>query len=62
MANTSMNEIQIQAIANQRKDVLDMISYLTRAHVFLKYSKTHKKVEIIYFNENLQKLIFEIKG
>ena len=60
MANTSMNEIQIQAIANQRKDVLDMISYLTRAHVFLKYSKTHKKVEIIYFNENLQKLIFEI--
>ena len=60
MLNHSMNEHQTQVISDQRKEVLDMMTYLTQSHIFFKYSKNHKKVEIIYLNENLQKLIFEI--
>lgn len=55
-----MNEIQFQVISDQRKEVEDMISYLTQTHIFFKYSKSHKKVQIVYFTENLQKLNFEI--
>ena len=60
MENDSICEIQFQVISDQRKEIADMISYLTQTHIFFKYSKSHKKVQIVYFTENLQKLNFEI--
>ena len=60
MENDSICEIQFQVISDQRKEIEDMISYLTQTHIFFKYSKSNKKVQIVYFTENLQKLNFEI--
>ena len=43
------------------KKVSQMISYLTQSHIFVNYTKkSRRQVSIVYFSENLQKLIFEI--
>lgn len=56
-----MTEIQNQVVFDEKKALDSMVEYLTQSHIFIKYSKSIKKnVLLVYFNENLQKLIFEI--
>ena len=51
----------MQVLSGNTKEIEDMISYLTQSHILIKYSKNNRRsVLLVYFNENLQKLIFEI--
>ena len=59
METNSLNEMQV--LSGNTKEIEDMISYLTQSHILIKYSKNNRRsVLLVYFNENLQKLIFEI--
>jgi hypothetical protein len=60
MAEKSKIEIDSPFLSTDKK-VSQMISYLTQSHIFVNYSKkSRRQVSIVYFSENLQKLIFEI--
>lgn len=60
MVELPINEFQSCLVSNEKK-VAEMVNYLTESHIFIDYSpKSKNKINLIYFSENLQKLIFEI--
>lgn len=55
------NNIYQSCLISNEKKVSDMITYLTQSHIFIDYThKSRNKIILIYFSENLQKLIFEV--